>query len=110
MAKVSGSFNVKSADTTATLAVSAGKITVEGKPVQIFASENPRFPADAGWFAIVQANGAMAVSRVTKETKLEVVTIKGSKVTPATLTEEETAPAPETPKDGKCYSQVTNSD
>ena len=118
--ETSGTWNIDLPETSATIAITKGKVTVEGETAEVFASTNPKFPTSAGWFTIVQADGQVAVARKTETAeKLELVVIQGDVELAATVKAKESGtekegegkpgtdgkpgPEPQIPKGGKYF-------
>ena len=102
LSKISGSFDLKLATTTDTLTIADGKISIQGKPVDLFVSTNPKFPTSDGWFTMVRGNGAMALARMTTSAKkIEVKVIRGNEVLPAGIGKAGAKPPKQLPVEGK---------
>ena len=98
---MSGSWELKFPEKTSTLDIHDGEIYIHGKPVKLSASTKANYPASDGWWTFVRANGVMGVGRVTGSGMLEIFTIIGKEVVPATVTKTGSKPKPKVPEKGK---------
>ena len=101
LSTVSGSYDVKVEGTTSSVAITNGKVTVDGRAAQVFSSHNPKYPTSAGWFSFVQKDGKLGVARVSASVgKLEVAMVRGDEVLTASVKEKEPEPEPNLPLKG----------
>ena len=87
---------------TDTIVIKNGKVTVQGKPIQLFTSTNSNYPPSHGWWAMVLQGGELGVGRLSASgDKLEVVMYRGNDILPVTATRVGSEPVPEIPVEGK---------
>ena len=103
MSKISGSWKLDFEDSDNTISINKGKVTLQGKPAQLFVSTNPKYPTSDGWSKVVTYDGKVCVAKLTGSSdELQIVMFKGDDEVAATVTYKGTTPEPEIPTEGNC--------